>query len=358
MRLAFFIGVFLASALALNGCEETAPVDEQQMGSACSGLTEAECVAPCQKVASYRSGGGFDFIECSGNENGGGAAITCALPPDRSQVRVFPSTLIPRQWVAVDCNSGICGFDASVVNSIIGTNPDEVPAMTGSTSAPPCCTLEDCSDPDAVCFLGHCTNEPPGPCEDGTCNEGKGCAQNLQAHCDGCSDYSGCVQPSVCELINGEPCTLGPVAMDAQAPDPVDGSSTTIDPACAEAAVDVEYSGNSVWATLGCQGPQLLPDECNDSFGLDRPECPWAGSEPISPEDLPCGSCSDESYLCSVGVWAACDCDPNGSGEITLDSEYWDEWGCMCLGGTWHCLIISPSGASCSNCATLGDAGP
>lgn len=346
MRLVFLAGCSLIFAFTLNGCEEGAPLHADD---ACLGRTETQCVVPCQKVQAYAENSGFDYIECGDNENGGSSTITCARPPDGSAARVFPSTLIPRGWDEISCELDACG-DASV-------NPLSA-MMSESTGALPCCTLEDCGtdDPDLVCFLGHCVNEPPGPCQAGTCNEGKGCAQDLQEHCDGCSEDSGCVQGPVCELLNGEACLLGPVAMDGQTPVDAHIDSGAVSNACAE-AVEVGLSGNPVRATLGCQEPHFVPDECSDSFGLDRPLCSWGGDEPVSPEELPCGSCDDEGYRCSGGVWAACDCDPNGSGEITLDPNYWDEWGCMCVNGTWQCWIIAPSGASCSSCADY-DAGP
>jgi hypothetical protein len=241
------------------------------------------------------------------------------------------------------------------VNSITGTNPDEVPAMTGSTSAPPCCTLDDCSDPDAVCFLGHCTNEPPGPCEDGTCNEGKGCAQNLQAHCDGCSDYSGCVQPSVCELINGEPCTLGPIATDAQASDPVDGS---LDGGLrCTAPPELEGPGGGFAEQTGCHLTSYMPSDCVGYFGLERLACPASGSDASLPEDLPCGTCGDADSLCALSVHARCDCDGDGPRPPFIDPNYWDEWGCLCIEGIWQCWILTISGASCALCAD-DDAGP
>jgi len=86
-------------------------------------------------------------------------------------------------------------------------------AGTTDTAAPSCSTASECLEDDEttpVCLLNHCNVDPPGPCEDGSCPPGKACATRLQEHCDGCSRSSGCVQPSVCELINGVPCAVTP----------------------------------------------------------------------------------------------------------------------------------------------------
>lgn len=357
-------GTFLLlSAFTLNGCEEKAPPNTQQTNSAngtCFGRNEAECVAPCQKVESIRAQAtDYDFMECSGNEAGGSTVITCAVPPDRSELRVFPTTLIPQGWEEVGCNSGFCGLDAGFdVTDWVGANPVGNGAMAESTSASPCCTRADCpsDDPDLVCFLGHCTNEPPGPCEEGTCPEGEGCAQNVQQHCEGCSNDSACVQPSVCELINGEACTLGTVQTDAQAMDPVDSSLIDAGALCTTPADPVDPGGPYV-GQFGCHATSYAPTDCLDLFGLGTPDCPGSGRDASLPEDLPCGSCDDTGYVCSIGVHAQCDCDGDGPSASFSDPNYWDQWGCMCVNGTWQCWILNVSGASCNGCIPQDDAG-
>jgi hypothetical protein len=72
------------------------------------------------------------------------------------------------------------------------------------------------------------------------------------------------------------------------------------------------------------------------------------------PRELPCGTCTNEGFACSMGVLAACDC---GRGPFL--QSYGDQWVCKCDLGKWDCRITAPSGSSCFFvCPSSRDAGP
>jgi hypothetical protein len=47
-------------------------------------------------------------MECIAHELGGSTAITCALAPDQSECRIFPTTLLAIGWRETPCNHPLC----------------------------------------------------------------------------------------------------------------------------------------------------------------------------------------------------------------------------------------------------------
>lgn len=53
-----------------------------------------------------------------------------------------------------------------------------------------------------VCLRGFCDFEPRGPCIRGGCSEGLACANDVVAHCDGCTETVACVQEALCPMFS------------------------------------------------------------------------------------------------------------------------------------------------------------
>jgi hypothetical protein len=111
------IAVVAVSLWASLGCQEEAPVSPEPADQAgCVGRNEAQCEFPCSAIKSRRPDSTeLEFMECVANEVGGSTAITCALSPDQSECRLFPTTLIAIQWRQTPCNHPVCtGLDAGL----------------------------------------------------------------------------------------------------------------------------------------------------------------------------------------------------------------------------------------------------
>lgn len=109
---------------AVLACKEEVPVPEDpsdQIG--CAGSNEAQCHAPCSTIKSRRPrSDDLEFMECIAHELGGSTAITCALAPDQSECRIFPTTLLAVGWRETPCNHPLCSESDAGTDS--GANMD------------------------------------------------------------------------------------------------------------------------------------------------------------------------------------------------------------------------------------------
>jgi hypothetical protein len=117
------------------------------------------------------------------------------------------------------------------------------------------------------------------------------------------------------------------------------------------------FAHNTPPIVHGCHPDLFVPQECKTD--VRPPPCvpPPDGALGVTvsnPEDLPCGSCSDPGYRCVMWVRPLCDCDGDGPQEPFLEPhpDYTDDWHCLCLGGTWKCMVDSVTGDDCSVCNT------
>jgi hypothetical protein len=90
----------------------------------------------------------------------------------------------------------------------------------------------------------------------------------------------------------------------------------------------------------GCHPSNFFEGTPPEGGGL--PDC-----DVTEVEVLPCGTCSNPGYQCTVGVHAHCDFDGEGPEPVQVSPEYLDEWLCECRDGSWYCGLWNVSGASC-----------
>jgi hypothetical protein len=65
-------------------------------------------------------------MECIAHELGGSTAITCALAPDQSECRIFPTTLLAIGWRETPCNHPLCSERDAGVDAAVPVQPGPV----------------------------------------------------------------------------------------------------------------------------------------------------------------------------------------------------------------------------------------
>lgn len=148
LRILMALGVCLALVAA---CQEEEPVAPQPGGQeGCAGHNEAQCDPPCTVIKSRRPRSDeLEFMECIATAVPGYATSTCALSPDQSECRIFPSTLIAIQWRETPCNHPQCSeLDAGLVavDAASDASPDAASSNTPDSSSAADASQSDASD--------------------------------------------------------------------------------------------------------------------------------------------------------------------------------------------------------------------
>lgn len=144
-------GILWVCLVVVAACQEEEPVSpEPSSQEGCAGHNEAHCAPPCTVIKSrLPRSDDLEFMECVAIEIPGSAAITCALSPDQSECRIFPTTRVAIQWREAPCNHPQCSeADAGLVaaDASIDASPDATSSSTPDSSVVADASQSDASD--------------------------------------------------------------------------------------------------------------------------------------------------------------------------------------------------------------------